>query len=186
MERVWTPPCGCNFSAGDASVHSGRSSSAAQAPQLVLYNSYLDRKVPFVPAAGPDSKQVRGGGRGGGVAAKAGRPAGRHHPASLLEPHSCLERLSLGMRGTGLQRKRKDGGRRLRPGAPAAHRLRNTRTATHTHTQSGSAPALALLQNFLPFCERHAALCCADKLVHVRPHGVRQRARGPRAQLPLL
>jgi hypothetical protein len=46
MERVWQQPCGssCN--------------GAPPAAQLMLYNSLVDRKVPFVPAAGPDSKQI--------------------------------------------------------------------------------------------------------------------------------
>lgn len=46
MQRPWLPPCGCN----EGNDRSG--------PQLVLYNSLVDRKVPFVPAAGPDSKQI--------------------------------------------------------------------------------------------------------------------------------
>lgn len=49
MERCWLPPCGCPPANGNGSV---------QQPQLVLYNSYVDKKVPFVPAAGPDSKQI--------------------------------------------------------------------------------------------------------------------------------
>ncbi len=47
MERVWEPPCGCSTSNG-----------SAPEPRLVLYNSLVDRKVPFVPAAGPGSKQI--------------------------------------------------------------------------------------------------------------------------------
>lgn len=46
MERVWDPPCG------------SCANGAAAGPQLVLYNSLVDRKVPFVPAAGPGSKQI--------------------------------------------------------------------------------------------------------------------------------
>lgn len=46
MERVWQPPCG------------SCANGAASGPQLVLYNSLVDRKVPFVPAAGPGSKQI--------------------------------------------------------------------------------------------------------------------------------
>lgn len=46
MERVWHPPCGCMPETNGAG------------PQLVLYNSYVDKKVPFVPAAGPGSKQI--------------------------------------------------------------------------------------------------------------------------------
>ncbi|KAL4430549.1 hypothetical protein ABPG77_005789 [Micractinium sp. CCAP 211/92] len=46
MERVWQPPCG------------SCANGAAPVPQLVLYNSLVDRKVPFVPAAGPGSKQI--------------------------------------------------------------------------------------------------------------------------------
>ncbi|KAI3425944.1 hypothetical protein D9Q98_007914 [Chlorella vulgaris] len=46
MERVWQQPC--------ASCSDG----GASTPQLVLYNSLVDRKVPFVPAAGPGSKQI--------------------------------------------------------------------------------------------------------------------------------
>lgn len=45
MERCWTPPCGCEAEGGPE-------------PRLVLYNSLVDRKVPFVPAAGPGSKQI--------------------------------------------------------------------------------------------------------------------------------
>ena len=43
MERVWQPPC---------------ANGSGPAAQLVLYNSLVDRKVPFVPAAGPESKQI--------------------------------------------------------------------------------------------------------------------------------
>lgn len=48
-ERVWDQPhCeGCNGAAG-----------AAGDNQLHLYNSLVDRKVPFVPQAGPDSKLI--------------------------------------------------------------------------------------------------------------------------------
>jgi hypothetical protein len=46
MERVWEPPC------------TSCSDGSAPASQLVLYNSLVDRKVPFVPAAGPGSKQI--------------------------------------------------------------------------------------------------------------------------------
>ncbi|GAB4823051.1 hypothetical protein N2152v2_010097 [Parachlorella kessleri] len=52
MERVWHPPEGC------ACTANGDANGSAQPTRLVLYNSYLDRKVPFVPAAGPDSKQI--------------------------------------------------------------------------------------------------------------------------------
>lgn len=47
IERVWQPPCGCPADPCDSAQ-----------PQLVLYNSLVDRKVPFVPAAGPQSKQI--------------------------------------------------------------------------------------------------------------------------------
>jgi cysteinyl-tRNA synthetase len=47
MERVWSVPA-CARANGDARA----------ACQLMLYNSLVDRKVPFVPVAGPDSKQV--------------------------------------------------------------------------------------------------------------------------------
>lgn len=53
-DRTWTPPPGCCLDGGEPT------SNGSSQPRLVLYNSYLDRKVPFVPAAGPDSKQVRG------------------------------------------------------------------------------------------------------------------------------
>lgn len=49
MQRVWLPPCGCD---------PDKETNGNGPPQLVLQNSYLDRKVPFVPAAGLDSKQV--------------------------------------------------------------------------------------------------------------------------------
>ena len=42
MERVWHPP------------HNGTSAQ----PPLVLYNSLVDRKVPFIPSAGPESKSI--------------------------------------------------------------------------------------------------------------------------------
>jgi hypothetical protein len=51
MERAWLPPDGCA-----CDEHAG--ANGASRPQLVLYNSYVDRKVPFVPAAGPDSRQI--------------------------------------------------------------------------------------------------------------------------------
>ncbi|KFM24979.1 Cysteine-tRNA ligase, cytoplasmic [Auxenochlorella protothecoides] len=44
--RDWTPP---------SSLHNG---SARPAPELHLYNSLVDAKVPFVPAAGPGSRHV--------------------------------------------------------------------------------------------------------------------------------
>ncbi|PRW33977.1 Cysteinyl-tRNA synthetase isoform C [Chlorella sorokiniana] len=43
IERVWQPPCGC---------------PADPCDQLVLYNSLVDRKVAFVPQAGPQSRQI--------------------------------------------------------------------------------------------------------------------------------
>ena len=46
MERVWQQPCGSPCNGG------------TPAAQLMLYNSLVDRKVPFVPAAGPNSKQI--------------------------------------------------------------------------------------------------------------------------------
>jgi len=52
MERVWHPP------EGSACTGHAEANGTAQPTRLVLFNSYLDRKVPFVPAAGPDSKQI--------------------------------------------------------------------------------------------------------------------------------
>lgn len=46
MERPWTPPSGASANGGHAE------------PELVLYNSLVDRKVPFVPLGGPGSRQV--------------------------------------------------------------------------------------------------------------------------------
>ena len=50
--REWFPPEGCPTVGDD-----GRSAPAGSAG-LMLYNSLLDEKVPFVPADGPGSKQI--------------------------------------------------------------------------------------------------------------------------------
>lgn len=45
-ERVWTRP------------HGDDGTKPSSPSQLLLYNSLVDRKVPFVPVAGPDSKHI--------------------------------------------------------------------------------------------------------------------------------
>lgn len=48
----WTQPGGANC------THAAASVAAEPAGRLLLYNSLADAKVPFISAAGPDSKQV--------------------------------------------------------------------------------------------------------------------------------
>ena len=59
ITREWFPPEGCSHTAVDQDG-GRRSPSAGGAWKggLMLYNSLLDEKVPFVPADGPASKQI--------------------------------------------------------------------------------------------------------------------------------
>lgn len=75
MERPWSEPhCGSCANGG------------VSQPRLVLYNSLVDRKVPFVPAAGPNSKEISWytcGERGQGAAAAAAAACGGKGEGSL-------------------------------------------------------------------------------------------------------
>ena len=194
MERVWTPPCTACADVG------------AQPAQLVLYNSLVDRKVPFVPAAGADSKQITWYTCGKWPLPPPARPPAAAHLAHEQRRQRGHVQRRLGRGGevgpAGRRDPRAGAGSGPNPRGDACAPCRRLLSPPHTPTRRTPRMCIQLASTpSLPPTSRPVATpphTHANARTHThtttttttttsrRPHRLRLSPRGARPQLPLL